>query len=357
MLNKVDNYINSMLDPINGLYKFNSRGNATLLSTDFAILVKYLLGQTFDSKLKEKLIESTLKHKMEDNSFIDCRFDSSVERYHKPDYTINQFTFFTLIALDHMNYRLNSLDFFYRYLDPQEIKKWFEQIDWKCFWYESNKIMFYIYFYAYIIAYGEDLEKLKAEECIELVFTILNAKQDKNTGYWGTDLNGNDLVDGCFGAAHILLFYEFFNKDIQYLETIIDSTLSLHSQNSLILSLEGGACEDYDAVELYLRVLKHTDYRKQDIINHLESMREVILEKQNRNGGFPYRFWEKQKPFQFKPPGATYMYSSWDTMESRIYYPDLWGTYFRLLTVAAIEKILKYENDYQSYHLPGWGYL
>ena len=357
MLNKVNNYINNLFDPKSGLYKFHRNGNATLLSTNFAVMTKYLFGQTYDPRVKERIIGAMLEHKMEDNSFIDRQFDSSVERYHKPDYIISQFTFFTLIALDHMNYRLSSLCFFNKYLDPKEIKKWFKQLDWKRFWYESNKIMFFIYFYAYILAYGVDSEKRKAEECIELVFTILNAKQDKNTGYWGTDLNGSDLVDGCFGAAHILLFYDYFNRDIQYMETIIDSTLSLHAQNSLILGLEGGACEDYDAVELYLRVLKHTDYRKQDIINHMEIMREVVIKKQNGNGGFPYRFWHKNNLFQLKPPETSYMYSSWDVMESRIYYPDLWGTFFRLLTVAAIEKILEYKNDYQSYHLPGWGYL
>ncbi len=353
----VTKFILNLYNSENGLFKFSSTSNPTLLSTGFSIMTLSLL-ENLDKIKKEKIIEDMLKHKTSQNKFIDKLYDPSVERFHKPDYTINQFSFFTLIALDHLDYRINNLDFFHEYLDINNLRNWFKSVDWSKFWYESNKVMFWLYFYSYIEKYGNESDKEKAKECIDYSFTVLNEKQDKNTGYWGTDLNNNDLVDGCFGAAHILLFYDYFNRTIQYKEQIIDNTLSLHSKNGLILTPEGGACEDYDAVEIYLRLLKQTEYRKRDIINQIEKMYHVINRNQETDGGFPYRISLRKYGLFKQKKEDVYRYSSWEMMEARLYYSDTWATYFRLLTLAAIDNILKENNKwFHSYSLPGWGFI
>lgn len=352
---KVFLYLNSLYDNKERGYRFNSDGNVVLLSSDFVLMTLFLLDNP--EMKSEILADDLLKHKTETRSFFDLKFDETIDRAHKPDYVINQFTFFSLIVLDELGYHFDDLPFFDKYLNIDVMKQWFDSLKWNCFWYESNKIMFWMYFYSYIIKYGPQQKKQQAQECIEEAFNILNCKQDKKTGYWGTDLNNNNLVDGCFGAAHIFLFYDYFGKEIQYPDRIIDNTLSLHSDNGLILSAEGGACEDYDAVDIYFRLLKRTDHKRNDIYLRLEQMRNVIRKSQERDGGFAYKISQKKIGLFRKKKEDTYRYSSWELMNSRIYYSDTWGTYFRLLTIAAAEKMISGKSLYKSYSLPGWGYL
>lgn len=357
-LKKATEYFLSLLLEKEGTFRFSTQSpHTTLLASDFAVMALFLTNSV-DSLHKEKVIKALLEHKTAQNGFCDLMFDTGIERFHKPDYTINQFAFFTLTALDHLDIHFQKLDFFDEYLDVRKLAEWFDTIEWGRFWYESNKIMFWLYFYAYIIKYGNATDKARAKGCIEFSFNLLNSKQDKNTGYWGTDLNNNNIVDGCFGAAHIYLFYDYFGREINYKEKIIDNTLTLHTKNGLILTSEGGACEDYDAVEIYLRLMKQTVYRKQDIIKQLVKMKKTINRNQEPYGGFPYRISQKKYGLFKQRKEDVYRYSSWELMESRLYYSDSWGTFFRLLTLAVIDKLLQPENRwYKSYALPGWGYI
>lgn len=354
---KVENYINNLYDPNSGFFSFSKYSNPTLLSTDFAIMSLYLINglERIDNKL---IIKDLLRLKTPENSFIDFQYNQSMERGHKPDYILNQYTFFTLIALDQLGVTYEKLHFFDVFLDHNKLKEWLNSLNWSNFWYESNKIMFWLFFLSYIHKYGNDLDKLKAEEIVDIIFEILNKKQDKNTGFWGTNLNNNNLVDGCFGAAHILLFYEYYKREIPYKKEIIDNTLALHSKNGLVLNNEGGACEDYDVVEIYLRVLEQTDYRRNEVVNKIEQMKRTIISNQESDGGFPYLIGNRKYGIFKQKNNNVYRYSSWELMETKLYYSDTWATYFRILTVAIIDYILKIEiYKFQTYNLPGWGYI
>jgi hypothetical protein len=356
-ITKISRFLLSLFDVQSCLFKFSEKSNTTLLSTDFAMLTMFLLGKS-DEIINLNILKTISEYKTNIDTFTDKLYDPNIERFHKPDYIINQSTFFTLIALDQLGHTFNKLNFLEDYLNPNNVHGWFKSLNWSAFWYESNNIMFKLYFYTYAIKYSNENDKQKAQECIELAFEILNKKQDRNTGFWGTDLNNNNVIDGCFGAAHIYLFYDFFGKEIQYKEKIIDNTLSLHSSNGLLLTNEGGACEDYDAVEIYLRLLNQTDYRKKDIINRIEQISDVIKRNQEPDGGFPYRISKKKFGFFKQKKEDIYRYSSWELMEARLYYSDTWATYFRLLTIAAIDQILSKQNKwFQSYSLPGWGHV
>jgi len=235
----IKTYANSLYN--NGAYKFSEFGNSTILSTSFAVSTLYL------NNLSIQKIDDTKKYLLsalqEDGYFIDKNFDhKNNNSYHKNDYTIPQFTFFSLIALDILGVNNISLKFMDHYLNINNLKSWFENLNWATFWYESNKIMFMMYFLSYLIKY-DFTRKDMALICMEECFNILDKKQDKNTGFWGTDINNNNMMDGLAGAAHIYFFYDFYNKEIKYKDKIIDSLLSFH-KDILIGSVEGGAGED-----------------------------------------------------------------------------------------------------------------
>jgi len=359
---KIIGYVFLLFAKNEGFFDYSKYCKGTVLSTDFAVsALNLLLGCDVLNAEKDKIIEY-LKKSVNDNILIvDKKFDIlDTSGNHKEDYIKLQSTFFTLIALDILGVKFDNLLFIEKYFEEDVLTDWFDNLDWSRFWYESNKIMFMMYFFSYIIFYGNDNNKNQAKKCIEICFDVLNKKQDKNTGYWGTNLNGNNLVDGAFGAAHIFLFYDYFKKEIQYKKKIIDSTLTLHSENGFFGD-EGGACEDYDLIEIYLRVLKQTDYKKSEIIEELKKIRNEIINSQNKDGGFSYKFYKPksvfEKIFKSKSKKVTYKYSSWNKMETPVYFSDLWGTYFRSLSLVALDLLIDNKKEYNSYHLPGWGYI
>lgn len=359
-LNNVEIYIQSINK--NGGFKFSSASNVTLLSTGFAVSALDLLDSKYLLKINDSAANYLLGSKSVDDYFKDSNFDASANvGFHKNDYVIPQFTYFSMIALDHLGVHLDDLVFIHKFYDIKYLENWFENLHWDQFWYESNKIMFLLYFFSYLVKYGNKENREKSKEAIETSFKILNVKQAKNTGLWGTNLNNNNIPDGVYGAAHIYLFYEYFQKEIHYKEKIIDSVITMHSKNGLSQNEEGGACEDYDLVEIYSRVLKQTDYRKNEVFEQLSKMYSVIDNAQQKDGGFSYKLYRPKnisdRLFKRKPKDAVYTYSSWSQMITPIYYSDIWATFFRILTLESIGRMINRSKKLQSYTLPGWGYI
>ena len=360
MVPKVLKYIDKLFIEKDGSFKFSARSPSTLLATDFAVSTMYLLEGA--EKLKEygQSKEYLLSAQSEADIFIDPLFNpKDTFGSHSTNYIINQFTYFTLIALDHLGEVFSSLRFYQNeFADEKKIRSWINQLDFSRFWYVSNEIMFIFYFSSYLLKYGDVEAKNLAERNIDILFEVLNEKQDPDTGYWGTELNNRNLIDGCYGAAHILLFYDYFKKDIRYTDKIIDNTLFLHSENGLMGNKYGGACEDYDAIDIYLRCMRYTDHRKSDIISQLLKMKEQMLKRESPSGGFPYRI--SNNPIRRTIKIAmkrSYRYSGWGGMETLAYLPDIWATWFRSMSLAVIDLITENKKDFYSYSLPAWGFI
>lgn len=356
----ISTYIRSRLREEGNTFNFSRRVPATLLSTDFALNTLFLLEgrKGTDEFLPGR--EYLHACRTDQDYFMDPGFHmEETSGSHSLDYIRNQFTYFTLIALDMSGILVRDPAFFYEhYSDAEKLSAWIEGMDFSKFWYNSNKLMFVLYYLSYIIKHSKKADTAGMEQLLDRYFAILNEKQDKNTGYWGTDLNQGNLYDGCYGSAHLYLFYDYYKREIPHVEKIIDNTLKLHASNGLLGNKYGGACEDYDAIDIYLRCLNQTDHRKGDVINMLEKMRKVIGESQHRSGGFPYRI--SQDPLRRMIKIAmkrSYMYSGWRKMETIAYEPDLWATWFRTLSLKVIDYMIDGNEEFNSYHLPAWGYI
>ena len=360
---KVIAYVTSLYQQ-KGAFSFSRIAPATILSTDFAVFSLYMLGETaLLDEFRKDIVAYLESARMSDGMFCDNNFNPKTNRgKHKNDYVLGQFTMYTLIALDMLGVHYDKLPFIEPLLDEAELHKWFEELNWSEFWYESNKIMFLFYFLAYLEKYSEPEIKNKIDGIIDASFKILEKKQDPNTGLWGTDSNNKKIVNSVFGAAHILLFYDYFNKSVSYPDRIIESCLGLHTANGLIKKPEGGACEDYDVVEIYFRLFHNTRERYHDIKEALKKMKNRIESAQSSEGGFPYKIRSLNKHFwrngiSEKPLKKYYKYSSWNYMKTPYYLPDQWSTFFRLLTLLVIEHITDSIPFRTSYHLPSWGYF
>lgn len=193
--------------------------------------------------------------------------------------------------------------------------------------------------------------------------SCLESKQRKDDGFWGEGKEAG-LANRMFGAAHIFLFYQFVNKRPSYIDEIVEKTISLQTANGLYGSYQGGACEDYDGIEILGRMMSWGGNRER-IWAVMEKSYYTIIKAQNSNGGFPYQIPSVRLGILLKritekiKSEETYLYSGWNKMESNKYKPDLWATYFRMLSIATIEISgnLPCQFPYVSYPLPSWGYL
>ena len=360
MNKEIRRYIDSMRLKEEGSFRFSKNANTTILSSSFALSTLYLLegGAIAEEYIDSKTYLRT--QRTEKGYFLDKNFIAEdTTGSHKQEYILSQFTYFTMIALDMLGDSVPGLPFVdEKYGNQAKLEEWIRAQDFSRFWYSSNELMFVLYFLSYILKYSQKNHKDEAEQQLQLFFSILNSKQDPETGYWGTDLNNGNLLDGCYGSAHIYLFYDYYKREIPYVKQIIVNTLTLHAENGLLGNKYGGACEDYDAIDIYLRCMKQTDYRKGDVVNMLEKMRKVIGESQHRNGGFPYRISQNSIRRSFKiAMKRSYMYSGWTKMETIAYEPDLWATWFRSLSLKVIDYMIDEKDEFYSYHLPAWGYI
>jgi hypothetical protein len=345
-----------------GSYKFSKSSESSLLSSSFGVMTDFLIrGKMGLRDSREDLIRYIADGiDLSKNRISDPLLSpQALVGNHKIDYLEGQITYFSLVALDVLGYHDSDINFSKIYFqDQNQLEKWFNSLDLSRFWYESNKIMFVLYFLFYKCYYGSEKSNV-SKDSIYLLIELLNRAQDKNTGFWGTNLNGNNLYDGCFGTAHLLLFYDYLDIEIPFIKKIIDNTIRLHNSNGLMRRKNGGACEDYDAIEIYLRCLNQTDYRKSEISSIILKMRDVINNSQNSDGGFSYKIEESKINNLIKSRifPQYYLYSGWKLMETATYKSDMWATWFRTLSIKVIDYLLEGETDFNSYWLPAWGYI
>jgi len=337
-------------------FKFSEYSNQTILSTSFVVLTKHLLKEEIENK--EKIINYLLSSRNSEGYFIDSNYKYHKHPEHNAAYVIPQFTFFALLALDVLGVKTKELSFlnsFNHEILEKELNKSLE----KNFWATSNELMFLMYFLTYSLEYL-NVDKEEYRSYMDKIFLFLNKNQNTDNGFWGNNITTNSIYAKAYGAAHIYLFYDFFNKEISYSNKIIDSCLKMHSKNGLIQSLEGGACEDYDIIEIYYRCLKQTDYRKEEVFEKLHMMKRTLISDVKRDNSFSYKKYPESKVYKYfdkKILAQKYKYSSWDYMETPVYLSDTWGTFFRHLGLKLVDNMLEGKTEYNSSNLPGWGYI
>lgn len=361
MKRSVTGFLEWCHDPDTYGFRFSPRGQATLLSTCFGVQLAYLhdIGDVYD---RGRLANTIRTCGQPSGLFRDPEFRvDDLVGSHDATYLDWQFTYFSLIALDMLGAASDQpLAFLAEFKQSSFLAAWLESREWDRFWHASNEIMFLLYFLTWESVHCPS-QKGACSESLNQCFAELDRRQDPQTGFWGTE-SGGDLAQGLFGAAHIYLFYEYHNRPLQYRREAIDTTVKLANQRGLYGGLYGGACEDYDAAEVLLRTAAMGEILPAAAVDVLQRMKQSITDA-CRRGGFPYAL---PRPgtlgvvdrVSFKIRGQSlYRYSGWQKMESALFSPDMWGTYFRTLTLAMIERSSNPSSLGVTYDLPGWGYL
>lgn len=358
----IEPFLENIYDREHSGFRFCENGHTTLLSSCFAIQLCFLLNRL--NLFERKLLADRIREQQQaDGTFVDLQFTRNQLKGRQSDQYLRwQFTFFALTALDMLNEPSNEKNLFLRdFQDPTFAEAWFLQQDFDDFWYGSNIMMFLLFF----LAYEKDKESTSSyDESIERIFACLDRFQDQATGFWGKRLRV-DPANGMYGAAHIYLFYEYFKKQYMYVPEIVKSTLILQHKNGLYGGCEGGACEDYDGVEILCRARTRTSAANEEINASLLNTYAILLHRQGTDGSFSYRIPSMSPGMVLRrivdrlSGRLIYRFSGWDKMACSPFVPDIWATFFRFLTIAQIETALDLPRsyDYRSYRLPAWGYL
>lgn len=354
-------YLLRLYDPATKGFRFHSGGETTLLSTCFGVQLAHLLGVAIPER--EAMAQGIRRQQEPGGLFVDASFrPDDTTGSHTPEYLKWQFTYFSLIALDLMETAPAHPPAFMRpFHDGDALEQWWNRRNWVNFWYGSNELMFFLFFLTREVERG-GADREVCGRCLEWCFDELDRRQDPETGFWGENAR-EDPANGLYGAAHILLFYDYHGRSFRFGEEIVRTTLRLQAAGGLYGGVWGGACEDYDGVEVLHRCLLAGMGDAAAIRQSLERTRQAVVAATGSEGGFAYRaraqgpFWRRWRYAPFER--GTYSYSGWSRMTARSFAPDLWATFFRRLTLAVIEADLGIASEQPAwfYDLPGWGYL
>ena len=387
--NQIQDFIFSLNDNKGGFYLQKGFNQSTLMSTSFSILTLELI-DSLNILKKKKYKEFFLQNQDKKSGlFIDplSRLKDANSIDLESSYIHYQTTAFSISAIDALggqpNHKLAFLDSF---RGKKKLSSFFHTIDWKNAWHESNKIMFLLQFFSY------DFLKNKNEESydnIVFILDFLDNYQDPRTGLWGTQYKASTFV-GMAAAYHFLIFYKYFNRKINFPNKIFQNVFILQMKDGLFHPFGGGgACEDLDAIDV---VSKVTSELSADSINNIKLAYNALIQNYDKNGGF---CWAKRPQFPFlngikylNPRSAlfnydmvkwiiknnyigsflpffrenyVYKYSNWDQMKFNIKISDSWSTWFRLLSIATLEKLSpdlkKNDINFKFRGLPSIGWL
>ena len=385
----IENYIFSLKNSNGGFYLQKNFYQTTLMSSAFSIITLELVN-SLDKIEISKEQNYFLKYQDEKSGFFvdpNLKLDYKKIEDIELNYIHYQTTAFSVSALDALGMKPKyDFTFLNAFRGKEKISKFFEKIDWRNPWHESNKIMFLLQFFSY------EYIVMKKENSLDDIHTILDcldSAQDSKTGLWGTQFKASSFASMA-AAYHFLIFYKYFNRKINFSEKISSSVFQLQMRDGLFHPFGGGgACEDLDAIDVIYKISSDISTESEE---SLKRAYRALLQNYDKNGGF---CWAKRPTFPFLvglkyfnpslelfnlgmikwiiknnyigslipffKEKKIYEYSNWNLMKYRINLSDSWSTWFRLLSIATIERLLpelkKHDIDYKFRRLPSIGWM
>lgn len=346
--------------------------SSNLFTSIFALFIYDIFGETkkWSTDLKERWSSHILDYQDEKNGyFIDTSI--GIDTNSSSPKALFQLNTFCLSALGilkktpkyplHFIKQWSSIDAVRDYLDEYGCLDGVPG--------SGNFAMFLAIFFSYEY---ERTDKSKYKELLNEWFKLHNT-YIKSNGMWGKSLV-DSTVWGFQNALHQLVIYSYWDETPPNIDNLIKIGLESQDQNGNYGSLPGGGgCFDYDASFILLKY-GSPQYSSQ-VVEQSHKLYYSIISNQNKDGGFCETNKYPRKICQlFKgisnynndrnPVSLLYRYKEmirhlrkanqyhrnhWTNDTYRLEESDLWNTWFRLLTLAQIEKTYL-ENTQWNFH-------
>jgi hypothetical protein len=338
---------------------------SNLYSTCFGVMCIDIIGETENFENFYNVAEKIISYQdKETGYFVDKTIILKKGKFDR-EYIYLQLTDFAQIALVSLGYKpKHKYEFLIKYKDFNYLNEWLKNLNWSNPWLVSNLIMFILNCFIHE-------NEFTNKKYILYILSWLDKNQNKNNGYWNLG-KGSSYFRQMAGAYHYLFFYTYMNRNMKYLQKVIDSTLNIQCEDGLFSYMgSGGSCDDLDAVDLLCRSSFYTSYRRNDIKKALYKTYISLLENQNEDGGFcwakrkgiskrflksifnlkllretsKYDYFESLKGnlinqclLLFYPKMLAWRYSGLKSMQIKFNDSDLFSTWFRLTSIAFIEE-------------------
>ncbi|MDS1795610.1 hypothetical protein QX216_18575 [Vibrio parahaemolyticus] len=367
---KVSNFVNSLYCST-GAYKFSPHSEEyNSLSTCFALLTFEVLGETpFNLKVSLDYLQDF--QDKDSGLFIDTTILDKLKGTHNIEYINHQVTYHILMVFDAFGISSKfDLNFLEEYKSEVYLNKWLESLNWKNPWLISNNVMFILNF----LIHQNEVENKKY---IDYILDWLDENQSNENGMWNLG-HKSTLHNQMAGAFHFQYFFDYFKRKKNNTNLIVDNTLLIQDYDGLFsYASGGGSCDDLDGIDLLCRNYHDVDeYRKDKIIKALMKAKASLLVNQNNDGGF---CWAKRTKFNFKnvihmipirlilakenldakrsfimkvkniiatiffKKKLKWQFSGIDKCSIMIDESDIFSTWFRLLSISMIDKVINNE--------------
>lgn len=365
-------------------YPLQAGSSGTLLGTSFACFLAHLIGRTDDfpgrASVARELVSLpvdadgwVLNPELEKGRFI--RADR-----HDHGYLRAQETFFVRSALRSLGLRpVVPIPWAKRIADEGGVSAFLGGLDWSNPWLVSNWDMFLGTFLLEWV--NEDPKSAAPARGVRSYFDWHDKRMNPETGFWGDHA---DLLNAMAGGFHVILHYDYAGWNYPGTDKAVRTALGLVWRDGLfVYAGGGGACEDYDGVDILVRLGKKSSVEEGLIKAAVARAVRRILSGGKADGGFPWRLqpspmalaqsvgsacavrdWAVSFAYRLKYRShyrCVHHYSSFSRYPFQIGESDLWSTWFRLLTVALAAK--QYPELFVKpcgWALPSWpglGYL
>lgn len=329
-------------------YRFSiKQKEPDLYSSVYAILILGLLGEVdnMNPYEKKKWANYLLSFQNQDGLFRDSRLNSNLSGschywgwHHLAPHMIIALDYLGAIAKYDFNIILNNFK-------NQSMSSWLENRNWSSDYLTvSNEIMNI----GVMLQYSRDnfLNKKASALVEELKTWLIRNKRDSNTSLWGYNTNHSiyDISKAIKAAYHIIpLFYYDKEENKINIKNILKYTIKTQNKYfSFSPNYFSDACEDMDSSYI-LSILKIDDDKINNKIKYaLKKYLDMVFINFNKDGGFVFR---RLNSFQ---------YADQPLLSSLKNQSNIFGTWFRLLSIAYCCKYLNVDNNFKFSNVPGY---
>jgi len=329
-------------------YKFSGlQEQADLYSSVYAAMIFGLFGEIKKMSVNEKKqwADYLLSHQREDGLFRDDKLNSpKSETYHYWGW--HHLAPHMLIALDYLDSKpYYDFQIILNLFKKQSMDYWLENRDWKGNYLAvSNEIMNV----GLLLQCSRELfsNELSGQLVQEMKLWLITNQRDPKTTLWGHDTRTSifNISKAIKTAYHIIPIF-YFDKEENLLEVDRILRYTLQTQNPIFgfsPFIISDACEDVDSTYLLSIFYSNNEILDKNVVQALRKYFDWVFMNMNNDCGFVFR---RFQPFQ---------YADQPLLSSKKNQSNMFGTWFRTLSIAFACTRLNIKHQFQFSKVPGY---
>ncbi|MGC9454399.1 MAG: hypothetical protein ACP5HU_05995 [Phycisphaerae bacterium] len=269
-----------------GMYRFSPHCKPTYWASAFVALTRYLFGDmnNLSDEQRSQWLQYLIDGQDEQTGlYIDPVFKSEerISEQHTDELLFWHSTTFILTAVDILGGRPKyPIPKVHDILTPEKMEQMLENLPWSVTpWVAGN----WTYDIGCLVGHDYRATGNAANlEAMDAFFNWHEQRQNPETGWWDL-VGGFPLTHQQYGGYHTLMVYWMYDREVPRPEAMIDSSLSLQTDEG---HFGGGCCPDMDCIDAAVSLARQYDTRMKEVTASMEKALPWLLKQQLPGGGF-----------------------------------------------------------------------